>query len=72
VFVDNTNIHGWEYINYEKLANLHGYEVEIIEIPFDANNALEYFERNTHGVPLEVIERMCREYEPESVLPKRS
>jgi len=65
VFVDNTNTYKWEYENFVFLAELNGYVVDIIEIPFDAEKAEVYYERNTHGVPLEVIERMIREYEPE-------
>jgi predicted kinase len=65
VVVDNTNISHWEYENYMFLAELHGYEVEIVEIPFEAEKAEVYYERNTHGVPLEVIERMVENYEHE-------
>jgi hypothetical protein len=65
VVVDNTNISHWEYENYMFLAELHGYEVEIVEIPFEAEKAKIYHERNTHGVPLEVIERMVENYEHE-------
>ena len=65
VVVDNTKVNKWEYENYVLLAELNGYEVEIIEIPFGAfyGNAVLYHSRNTHGVPLEVIERMIRHYE---------
>ena len=63
VVVDNTNVNKWEYENYVLLAELHGYEVQVIEIAFKAEQAKVYHERNTHGVPLEVIERMLREFE---------
>ena len=66
IVVDNTNINIWEYkTDYRDSGERRGYEVEIVEIPFDAEKAEVYYERNTHGVPLEVIERMIREYEPE-------
>ena len=69
IVVDNTNIYHWEYkTDYLESGERRGYEVEIIEIPFDTGEAQEYFERNTHGVPLEVIERMCKEYEPKELL----
>ena len=64
VVVDNTNINIWEYENYWYLAGLKGYEVEIVEIPFEADKAEVYHERNTHGVPLEAIQRMIEHYEP--------
>jgi len=63
VVVDNTNVNKWEYENYVLLAELNGYEVEIIEIPFEADQAEVYHERNTHGVPLAVIKRMIQHYE---------
>ena len=63
VAVDNTNVNKWEYENFVLLAELMGYEVEIIEIPFEADQAEVYHERNTHGVPLEVIKRMIQHYE---------
>ena len=62
IVVDNTNIHEWEYENYSFLAEINGYNVEIISIP--ANETPEtYYERNTHGVTLDVIQRMMNEYE---------
>ena len=63
VVVDNTNTNKWECDNYGFLAELMGYEVEIVEIPFEADKAEVYHERNTHGVPLEVIQRMIEHYE---------
>jgi len=62
IVVDNTNIHHWEYGNYQKLGEKMGYEVEVVKIPLELT-AEEYFTRNTHGVPLEVIQRMMDEYE---------
>ena len=63
IIVDNTNTYKWEYENYVLLAELNGYEVQVIEIAFKADQAEVYHERNTHGVPLEVIERMIQHYE---------
>ena len=62
VVVDNTNVNKWEYENYVLLAEQLGYEVEIIVTDM-SESAEVYHERNTHGVPLEVIERMLREFE---------
>ena len=62
IVVDNTNIHGWEYKNYRLLGEKMGYEVEVVRLPA-VLTAEEYHSRNTHGVPLEVIERMMAEYE---------
>lgn len=64
VVVDNTNIAQWEYMNYVLLAETMGYDVEIVEIPFEADKAEVYYERNTHGVPLNVIQDMISRYEP--------
>jgi predicted kinase len=63
VVVDNTNIRKWEYENYETLAEQLGYTIDTITIPFKAELAEEYHARNTHGVPLAVIQRMIREFE---------
>ena len=62
IIVDNTNTYQWEYENYVLLAEQLGYEVEIIVTDM-SESAEVYHERNTHGVPLEVIERMLREFE---------
>ena len=62
IIVDNTNTYKWEYENYVLLAEEWGYEVEII-ITDMSKSAEVYHERNTHDVPLEVIERMLREFE---------
>ena len=65
IVVDNTNINIWEYeTDYLDSGERRGYEVEIVEIPFEADKAKVYHERNTHGVPLDVIKRMIEHYEP--------
>ena len=48
--------------NYRLLGEKMGYEVEVVRLPA-VLTAEEYHSRNTHGVPLEVIERMMAEYE---------
>mgnify|MGYP003388971893 FL=1 len=62
IIVDNTNTYKWEYENYVLLAEQLGYEVEIITTDM-SESAEVYHERNTHGVPLEVIQRMLSEFE---------
>ena len=62
IIVDNTNIYKWEYENYVLLAEQLGYEVEIIVTDM-SESAEVYHERNTHGVPLNVIRRMLNEFE---------
>lgn len=56
IAVDNTHIKTWEFANYIEQAEDYGYEVVVIRMKFDDIAAA--FERNIHGVPLEVIARM--------------
>ena len=61
VIVDNTNTRKWEYEKYEEKAKKLGYDVEIVCIPHpDPKVAAE---RNTHGVPEEVIRKMIARWE---------
>lgn len=58
IVVDNTNTTKWEFEKYQNLADLHGYDVELVNI-FDGGFSDEDLaNRNTHGVPLESIRRM--------------
>ena len=75
VVVDNTNIHRWEYQNYELSARLAGYEVHIVEVmPLTVDELRVCAKRNTHGVPVDVVARMAMEFEydtrAEKVRPK--
>ena len=64
VVVDNTNIHIWEYRKYVCLANLAGYDLEVIQFrPLSIDDIRLCIERNTHGVPADVVARMCYEFE---------
>ena len=72
VVVDNTNTNKWEYENYVFMVNAlfamterpeDYYEVIIVDMPFDPELAEVYCERNTHGVPLESIQRLIDNYE---------
>ena len=61
ILVDNTNTMKWEYENYVLLAELEGYKVEVITVPFDPEMAEVYHERNTHGVLLgDIKDQMAR------------
>jgi predicted kinase len=62
VVVDNTNICGWEFENYETLAKALGYKVTIVNMPMN-EPAEVYHKRNKHGVPLEAIQRMINSFE---------
>ena len=61
VIVDNTNTRKWEYENYIKEAEKAGYEVEVISVPHpDPKVAAE---RNSHGVPEDMIRKMIKRWE---------
>lgn len=64
VIIDNTNTRGKEARDYVLLARLAGYEIEILEIPFNHLSAETLAARNTHGVPIETIRSMMARYEP--------
>jgi len=65
LIIDNTNLTYKECMPYCYLAVENGYSVEIWEPKTEwANNPEECFKRNTHGVPLEAIERMLARKEP--------
>lgn len=66
VIVDNTHTKLWEFENYRRAAKLAGYECQVIEMEHVSDDGVKLFaERNTHGVPLEVVERMAQQYEKE-------
>lgn len=64
VIIDNTNTTLWEMKPYIKSAKKHGYEIECAipqtEWAFDAEIC---FEKNTHGVPLDVIRKMIARFQ---------
>ncbi len=62
VVVDNTNVKVQQYEPYVKAAREHGYVPIFVEM---AHPTLEEAtERNTHGVPREVINQMIMDWEP--------
>ena len=73
IFVDNTNIHHWEYQNYLKIAKMHGYIIYIVELmPVTINDLRVCIERNQHKVPAAVVSRMCIDFEPDKNASVRS
>ena len=67
IIVDNTNLKYWEAKNYIKEAKKHNYRVMVMNIiPPEDPKVLA--ERNSHGVPLEVIEQMYERFNSESPL----
>lgn len=64
VIVDNTNIKRWEVRNYTKIARQFSYSVIIVEAqtPWKYNSAVLQI-RNTHSVPVEVIEKKLKDFE---------
>jgi predicted kinase len=62
VIVDNTNVKVEQYHPYMKAAEAEGYRVVIVELPHPA--PVVAAQRNTHGVPIEVINQMVLDWEP--------
>lgn len=58
IVVDNTNTTVAELAPYAALALAYGHELEVITIHCDPTVA---HARNTHGVPLEVVQRMSEQ-----------
>lgn len=61
IVVDNTNIKREEWEWYKGRAKQFGYQV--ITCTIESWDAEKCHKRNSHGVPLDVIERMGREFE---------
>lgn len=64
VIVDNTNIHVWEYRNYQEVAAIQGYQVNfVVFMPKTIAELKLCIKRTTHEVPAEIITRMVLEFE---------
>ena len=64
IVVDNTNIHLWEFQNYITAAEMMGYEVQVKAfLPTLIEDITICAKRNAHGTPIEVVARMCYEFE---------
>jgi predicted kinase len=65
VIIDNTNIKRRDVMGYVEMARKYGYTIEVVRSKTDwAYSPEECFKKNSHGVPLDVIERMLRQMEP--------
>jgi len=65
VVVDNTNIHIWEFANYDHIANMLGYKVVLVEFRVRTVEGIQKCaERNAHGVPADIVARMAMNFEP--------
>ncbi|KAI8612529.1 hypothetical protein BC830DRAFT_1083303 [Chytriomyces sp. MP71] len=65
IFIDNTNLQLWEAKPYVLAALAHGYTPSALEPTTQwwiAKNVTELHARGTHGVPLEVIQRMVERF----------
>jgi predicted kinase len=64
VVVDNTNIRWWEMMPYIEMAQANQYKVVVEHIgSLDLDVIHDYFQRNTHHTPFEVIRRQRRNFE---------
>ena len=64
IVLDNTNTQRWEYQPYLALAAAEGYEVEFVLVgDLDEASLKTYAQRNSHGVPLAVIQKQARRFE---------
>ncbi len=63
VICDNTNTQVWEYENYVRAAEAADYQVVFVVLKPSMNDAQVYADRNTHGVPLEAIQRQISRFE---------
>ena len=63
IVIDNTNTQIWHMEPYVKMAKEHGYKIVIVEIPHPPIEVAA--ERNSHGVPLAVLESMTEGWESE-------
>lgn len=55
IVVDNTNCNSWEIAVYSRIAQVHGYSVQIVQLDCDKDIAIQ---RNIHNVPLDSLNAM--------------
>ena len=70
IVVDNTNTRTWEWDKYKSIAELCGYEVDVLEfLPKTIEQLRMMIDRNEHNVPLTVIAEQALRFEshPDSV-----
>jgi energy-coupling factor transporter ATP-binding protein EcfA2 len=63
IVIDNTNTMIWEMEPYVEMAKDHGYKVVVVEVPHPPIEVAAA--RNSHGVPLEALERMVKRWQSE-------
>jgi predicted kinase len=61
IVVDNTNVCQWETEAYTQMAEANGYKIVVVEVPHVSVDLCN--QRNSHGVPVEVLERMESSWE---------
>jgi len=65
IVIDNTHVAGWEAKPYVEAAIANGYKIEVREPQtpwkFDAEALAQ---KNSHGVPLDIIQQMINNWEP--------
>ncbi len=62
-FIDNTNTQAWEFEKYVEVAKDKGCLVQVITVNWNTQDIPLYAERNSHGVPIEAIQRMADRWE---------
>jgi len=64
VVIDNTNVRKWEAKPYVKIGVENDYDIEFIEVDTPwARDPSRCYGKDSHGVPLSVIEKMDAEWE---------
>jgi predicted kinase len=61
IIVDNTHVQQWEADIYARLAEENGYKIVVVEVPHVSVDLCD--QRNSHGVPVEVLENMEANWE---------
>lgn len=61
IFVDNTHTRVWEFENTIKIAEMFGYEVNVLRFTTPVRIAAQ---RTVHAVPFEVLEKMNASFQP--------
>jgi len=61
--IDNTNTQAWEFEKYVEVAKENGFIVQVITVNWNTQDIPLYAKRNSHGVPIEAIQRMADRWE---------
>lgn len=65
IVIDNTHVESWEAKPYVEAGMNYGYKIKFAKPETSwAFNAEELARRNSHGVPLQVIQSMLNKWEP--------